>query len=263
MVPWCHECDPVERETRIHVSLDDKTGTAEQGMLYGTPGLRFRDGYGFALEVDGVPDRLSGIDVARAVFLGGEGRVSFRKDISANTLPAFSQFRAHYENATTARLPSGIRLQLMTPAWLSPDAESPHAGWLPSWAHDGRHPGLPKGLRLRLVGVCLSRAIAVSGWDMQWQGRGGPRAVRRLAPAGSIYYVALEDDHGKPVTDAKTFVDVAAALWARAIESAPVNGVRSNKLREQHLAHPEHDGFGRMLPGFFWTTQNSHEESAT
>lgn len=247
--------EPIEYETRIHVSMDDCTGTAEQGMLYGTPGLRFREGFGFGLGLSGVPERLAGVDVSRMVFLGGEGRSSVRHDID-DVLPRFSTYQQYYETAGENH-PTGLRLQLMTPAWLSPDALPSEPGWLPSWWQSGEHPALPVGIRLHLVAACLPRAIGISGWDLQWQGRGGPRVVRRLARAGSIYYFELHDEKGNAIKSPDAFLEVAAKLWAQPIEMPAANSERSEKLRQQHLAPPAHDGFGRVLPGYFWTNKDS------
>jgi len=250
--------EPLEPETRLHVSIDDTTLTAESGMLYGTPGLRFADGFGFALNVDHVPAHLTNLPLPRVVFLGGEGRVSLRKEFDKDVLPKFNEHRCKYEEAARKK-PRGLRLQLLTPAWLSPEGLAGTRGWLPSWWEKGDHPLLPPGIRLHLVAVCAPRPTVISGWDMQWKGRGGPRRVRRLAPAGSIYYFELRDDNGQIITDPTKLVDVAERLWAQPIEM-PTSDKRNEQWRKEHLAHPAQDGFGRILPGFFWSSQHEPQQ---
>jgi CRISPR-associated protein Cmr3 len=73
-----------------------------------------------------------------------------------------------------------LRLQLATPAIFA-------AGWRPGWLNEalqGAPPLLP-GLTLQLVGAAVPRREAVSGWDYQAR---GPKRVRWMAPAGSVYF---------------------------------------------------------------------------
>ena len=72
-----------------------------------------------------------------------------------------------------------ITMTLATPAFF-------RDGWKPGWL-DEQLTGSPvqDGPRLALVGVCIQRWRAVSGWSYK---SGGPKPIRRLVPAGGVYY---------------------------------------------------------------------------
>jgi CRISPR-associated protein Cmr3 len=100
-----------------------------------------------------------------------------------------------------------IRLVLATPAIFSP-------GWKPAWLNQ-RLEGTPPGSRVlvRLVGVANYRWKAVSGWSLaRVNGRGeldaagkpGPKAIRRMVPAGSTYFFELVS--GDPASLADTWL---------------------------------------------------------
>jgi CRISPR-associated protein Cmr3 len=59
-------------------------------------------------------------------------------------------------------------------------------GWKPGWLHEGLK-GRPfnGGPRLTLIGVCIQRWRAVSGWSYK---DGGPKPIRRVVPAGGVYF---------------------------------------------------------------------------
>ena len=64
-------------------------------------------------------------------------------------------------------------------------------GWRPGWLND-QLTGSPwkDAPELRLVGVCIQRWRAVSGWSsaaLPNQPR-GPKPVKRMVPAGGVYF---------------------------------------------------------------------------
>ena len=62
-------------------------------------------------------------------------------------------------------------------------------GWKPAWLHGGRPPGLHEraDVKLTLVSACVPRWRPISGWNFE-AGKMGPKAARRLAPAGSVFF---------------------------------------------------------------------------
>lgn len=76
-----------------------------------------------------------------------------------------------------------MRLYLASPA----DFDT----WLPDWLDSQTLCGTPpacEGLKLQLVAARLERWQAVSGWDYQQR---APKRLRRLVPAGSVYYFRI------------------------------------------------------------------------
>jgi CRISPR-associated protein Cmr3 len=62
-------------------------------------------------------------------------------------------------------------------------------------------------LRLKLVSACTDRWKPISGWSLEKVSR-GPKAIRRLVPAGSVYFFeVLSGDAG----------DLAKNLWLRSV----------------------------------------------
>ena len=218
---------PIEREARVHVGIDDDSLTAQPEALFGSVGLRFREGFELAVEVadrrthppNGSPSE------ARLLILGGESRVSTLSTAEGAVFPAFETWRPRIEKrvedlASRSRETGtalGLRLQLLAPASFG--------GWRPrEWPE-------PLG-KLPLAAVAISGFEAVSGWDLQ---RRRPRAVRRLVPAGSVYTFG-------PIGSSEALLELCEALWGRSLCA----GLEGDP--ESFLAPPEHDGYGTVLP---------------
>jgi CRISPR-associated protein Cmr3 len=82
--------------------------------------------------------------------------------------------------------------------------------------------------KLVLRAAFVDRPIAVSGWDLA---EGRPKRTDRMAPAGSVFFVARRDGGTFGEQDAR-------ALWLAAI------GGRTE------------EGFGRVVPGI-WTAERA------
>jgi CRISPR-associated protein Cmr3 len=199
-------------ETRMHVRVDAGTQTAAEGMLFQTGGREFmrikppkrqEEGQAEKLkEEQPADDRLPATrrlaDAVRLALacasddkadaqlhagvgpMGGERRLARWRRV-AGELPEWP-----------AGLPEQIvkdgacRLLLLTPACFE-------AGLLPTWAQGG---ALPTWLNSAALGLCVSveavvlgRYQAVSGWDFE---HNQPKAVRKLAPAGAVYFLKLD-----------------------------------------------------------------------
>lgn len=141
--------------------------------------------------------------------LGGEGRFAWIEPTSFWPTIAEAVAEALID---TQR----VRLILATPAIFA-------GGWQPGWLDaktlEGSPPGVPE-VRLKLCAAALDRWQAVSGWDLV---ANQPRAVRRLVPAGAVYWFTV-----------LTGAEHMARLWLQPISD-----------QEQD----RRDGFGLVLPG--------------
>ncbi|MBU0551259.1 type III-B CRISPR module-associated protein Cmr3 [Myxococcota bacterium] len=186
---------PLAVEERVHVAIDEATGRPKDGALFSTQGLRFQDeeGHRFGVVFGCADPRIK----PGALHLGGERRISFLSslgDAVAPKPPEVSWGRR-------------LRLILTTPAIFE-------AGWRPS---DAQLAGA------KLVGAVVGRPEVISGWDFE---RPGPKMCRRMAPAGSVYWVDLPEE-----------VDVVAwvkARWMSCLSDDPQDRA---------------DGFGLCLVG--------------
>jgi len=150
-----------DSEERVHVGIDSDTLTAEDGNLFMTHMRRFTARVGnefqrFALLAWTTAD----LSQKLATF-GGERRLS-------RVVPVQTALPKPPE-------PVGNRLRvvLLTPGLFAD-------GWRPSTQLGGA----------KLVAACVGRPSSVSGWDYD---KGGPKASRRLTPAGSVYWLEFSN----------------------------------------------------------------------
>jgi hypothetical protein len=196
-------------ESRMHVVMDDASGAAMGGGLFRTAGVRLPEGFAYAFRLrGGRRPILNG--ASKMVQLGGESRQAELCEADG-LFPAFDA--ARFQKAAPE---SGyLRLQLLTPGWFAGD-----------WP---THPTWERGLKV--VAMCLGRYQAFSGW------RGDqPREVRRVVPAGSVYWIGGAD--GKPLSK-DCLMELAKAYWLQPIEKRAVGGAEPHRL-----------GYGLCLPGF-------------
>lgn len=175
-----------KRETRLGIALDPGSRTAEDGALYTTEVVSFRNGAGFVVGLDGVADLLPDDGLLR---LGGDGRGARYRRLNAFAAPA------------AAPVSKRFRLVLATPGLFS-------GGWLPERVTrqpDGSFRLHGDGFSARLASAAVARHDVVSGWDLaSWQ----PKTAERVAPAGSVYWFdEFDGDAGKLAAW------VAGGLW--------------------------------------------------
>jgi hypothetical protein len=278
------------REQRMHVVLEDERKTAEAGQLFSSGGLRLREGWKLVLEVENnSPQQLP--PGLRLTLLGGESRSSYlevddlqRHQTTPGLLPPFDRVDELYQ--TEAHDAGGLRLQLLTPAFLPASSSvgpSPLAAthgapaWLPSWLvhaepEAGVHPALKsfgeEGITLKLKAVCLQGMGIVSGWNLQGnsisrttksgirQRTGTPREVRRLVPAGTVYFFdILKDGSPLPPSELQRYLPkLCRALWGGFLDPhGPGEALHSNLA--EFRAPASFDGYGQILPGYWKKSQ--------
>jgi len=184
-------------ESRMHVSIASETGTGVPGALFQTSGLEFvqretddreiypklKDAKSLALVVETGAALKPGLG-----FLGGERRV-VQWQPSKNSLPACP------DDVRKKIMTKGTcRLMLLTPAIFE-------HGYKPHWILK-QH-----GVQATVMAAAVQRYQTVSGWDYKER---KPKATRRLAPAGSVYYLKLD---GRP----DNINDFVNSLWMQNI----------------------------------------------
>ncbi len=180
---------PEERRAHLAMQLGERVG--EEGALFETAGHRFLLGPDRALP----PRRFAlalragvgkgGLALRREVApLGGERRLArWRPDPQGWPDPPQGLFE---EIAATGR----ARLVLLTPALFS-------GGALPGWNGGALPVAGCEEVTATVRGAVVPRAEVVSGWDLSADNgagkkRGRPKPTRRLASAGSVYFLDLE-----------------------------------------------------------------------
>jgi CRISPR-associated protein Cmr3 len=210
---------PLPVDTRTHVALDPSTLAAYEGQLFQSAGPDFEAqqikphreiaGRGWLARRHALLVRFSEALAPSLLRLGGEGRL-------ANVSPcdAWPEISDGLKSALEAS--QRIRLILATPALFD-------GGWKPGWINSdwkGSPPQCP-GLVLRLRAAAVERWQPISGWDMKER---KPKAIRRLAPAGSVYWFEIIE---------------APNDWIDALWLSPISDTEQDRR----------DGFGLSAPG--------------
>jgi CRISPR-associated protein Cmr3 len=171
-------------ETRAHLAIQPGERVGIDGMFFQTSGLRFLqkgdsllEPRRFALSLACQGANIAGRDLKmerQIAPLGGERRL-------ARWSPASKEW---------PRLPATVRekiiatrrarLILLTPALFE-------KGALPGW-NESAWP-LGGTVKAKVRAACVPRPAVVSGWDLA---KGRPKATKRLALAGSVYFVELD-----------------------------------------------------------------------
>lgn len=204
------------QETRDHVCLDADTGAAAEGQIFATAGLNVAhlSRYGVAGSAP-FRERFAEISLSARVMiyetafehvnslntwhpLGGERRlVHWQRTEAGNLWKCSTPVKSALEGAAR------ICMVLASPAIFT-------GGWKPGWLQDGLE-GTPPGtgVKLRLVGVSHARWKAVSGWSLAPPR--GPKPIRRMVPAGSVYFFEkVQGDGGMLATNG----------WLRSVSDA-------------------------------------------
>lgn len=157
------------REQRTHVRISPETQTASEGALFQTQGLEFstraRDRLGLAVATG---ETLH----PGLIQFGGEGRLATWRRCSAQ----FPKWPEGLKDTIAAQ--KACRVVLLTPAHFE-------AGFVPTWLCQSRHSVTPQ-----IDAIALTRFQVVSGWDYE---RRRPKPTRRLAPAGSVFFLRLNE----------------------------------------------------------------------
>lgn len=164
---------------RSHVQIEPATRAAAEGKLFQTRGYEYlrgdaglsgtsRLGLLFATNAP----LANGVDP-----FGGERRMARWRQ----TDTCFPKLDAELLECIVAH--GGCRVILLTPAWFE-------QGWKPS----DLFTGLGSGVTATLVGAAVGRPHTVSGWDLSL---GAAKPSRRLAPAGSVYFLQIDGDRDK------------------------------------------------------------------
>lgn len=210
------------QETRDHVCLDAERGAAAEGQIFASSNLnvthlprfyvkgseeekkakRFQERFAEVTLSTRItmPDSETALTIGQQFGiwhpLGGERRLVHWKQAPSDLWKCPDDIRDALKDATK------VRMVLATPAVFKD-------GWKPGWLTNGLE-GELSGVKLKLVGVSNGRWKAVSGWSLAPPR--GPKPIRRMVPAGSVYYFEVV----KP-GDAAPLAD----LWLQPVSDDP------------------------------------------
>jgi CRISPR-associated protein Cmr3 len=204
--------------------------------LYSSSGVRYADDVAIGAEVTH-----SLTEPKHQLFvLGGETRPVTRRP--GMKFPAFDKDLYRQALGKDKKRPPGLLLMLVTPASFSTKEGDHGPGWLPSWLKEGT--GEIEGTRLTLETIATDRFVPLSGWSMAHRDKANPqgkqRAVRRLVPAGTVYFLRPEK------ADQDAWVRLCEHFWGQPIDKSEIGDEKAL------LAAPWRDGYGMVIPGLYW-----------
>jgi len=185
------------KEDRTNVTILSESGAAEEARLFTTTGLDF-----VRKPKEGASEgRLSQMRIGVRVNFGEYALLPERLLVPLGGERRLAEVRTAKADKGFWEVPKGLpwagkkwlRMVLATPAVFE-------RGWLPGWLQekDGKLTGtIPgSGVSVRLVSAVVGRWKPLSGWSYE-KGRNGPKALRRMVPAGSVYFFeVLEGGEG-------------------------------------------------------------------
>jgi len=194
---------------RDHVALDAGRGAAAEGNIFATANLHVTHLPRFGTKPDDkklkfgerftqvelsvrVEAGESGLGVSNLSLwhpLGGERRLVHWQQCQR----AVTGWECPQAIREALASTSHVRMILATPAIFA-------GGWKPGWLNEQLE-GTPPGcaVKLKLVGVSNGRWKAVSGWSLAPPR--GPKAIRRMVPAGSVYFFTCEPGAAAKLAD--------------------------------------------------------------
>lgn len=200
-----HFIAPFARDERTHVAIDSGRGVAKDKALFSTESLVFPEEMSMlaAIEFKGTGEKIWSEHFSAIHSLGGKRRLAHFSAVQNDGMwecpdeVLSSVDGAHY-----------IRMVLATPAYFS-------KGWLPKWL-DGElktTEDFSENVQLQLLWACVPRWEPVSGWSYSVHERNGKRekAVRRMAPAGSVYFFKVIKGNPQDLVNQKWLASVSDA----------------------------------------------------
>ena len=195
--------DGPQPDRRIHVKIDPTNFTGEDSMLFATSGLTFwrQDKNSDdqsppelsktkKLLLAVAVDELNALSIGEGLApLGGERRLMRWHEIKSIKGEDLLKPKKGLDHLADRITQNGghCRLVLLTPAYFKD-------GWLPGDF------GEKAGTTVTLEAAAVPKPIVVSGWDFASKPP-GPKPTRRLAPAGSVYFVKVEGDIEQWIND--------------------------------------------------------------
>jgi CRISPR-associated protein Cmr3 len=210
-------------DRRTHTAIDENTYSSKDEALFEVESVVVPSDVSLLAEVQwpeqGLewPERLSVIH-----SLGGKRRLAHFQEWEG---PSFGSCPEEISKALDQR--KYVRMVLVTPAYFA-------KGWRPGWLDEKLETNekWPYGVKLKLRWACVPGWLPISGWSYSnnRNGSGREKAVRRMVPAGSVYFFEVKDGNPR---------DLAEKGWLATV---------SDKDRRKGTFDAE-DGFGLAIWG--------------
>lgn len=172
-----------KHEVRIGLERDAASRTTKEGALYSPRFVRLKPGVSLVMSITGLP---SGWEIPTLLPLGGENRLADCRGCDVLSLPDFVRGSADtlVSNATARK---EVAVTLLSPL-LPEDADGREPGQV-----ETPRPGQPffgcEGTTV--ISGCVGKPQTLGGWNSLER---RPLDLRPVLPAGSVWFVEVEDD---------------------------------------------------------------------
>lgn len=211
-----HFIEKFPREERVHTAIDHTTYTAEDQKLFSTESIILPDGMSMLVAVDVSQSNIDWPrDLSLVHSLGGKRRLAH---FSADNHETSAYWKCPESILNAVKEKTYIRMVLATPAYFS-------KGWLPGGFNEELvyENAWESGVNLRLLSACIPRWQPVSGWRygeipedhskensaQKNEKTGREKPVRRLVPAGSVYFFEVTKGNAEDLVKLKWLASVS------------------------------------------------------
>jgi len=228
------------REERVHTAIDHKSYTAQDQQLFSTESIILPDGMSMLAAVELSTSKIDWPGELSLIHsLGGKRRLAHFSEVVDNHNDSSTPWKCPESILNVVGGKTYIRMVLATPAYFA-------KGWLPGGFNEELvyENAWGSGVNLKLLSACISKWQPVSGWrygqimETDTKGKsadkseqsGREKSIRRLVPAGSVYFFEIESGNAE---------DLVKKMWLVSV---------SDKNRRK-AAFDDEDGFGLALWG--------------
>ncbi|MDR0123015.1 type III-B CRISPR module-associated protein Cmr3 [Bacillus pumilus] len=213
----------LQRQERTQIEVETGSKRAKDQHLFSTESLLFPDDFKLEAGIDLSTEESEELKPFSGIHpIGGERRLAHIED-----RPHVYQQNWTCPDAIKESLKNKpyVRMILATPAYFS-------KGWQPGWLDEQlmSKPLFDTNVRLKLVWASVPYWQPISGWSLANKDKGREKAIRRLVPAGSVYFFTVEE--GDPA-------ELAEKMWLQSVSDR-------NRRKE---AFDREDGCGLALWG--------------
>ncbi len=166
--------DMILSENKIGIRINSSTNSVKDECLYRMNMLRM-DKVRICIELEGLDIPSNGF-----IKLGGEGKSCVYKELADKE----KMFNCDLKEKR-------FKIYLATPTIFK-------NGWIPSWIDKDSLEGEYKGIKVKLLSVCIGKHEYVGGYDIKNK---CPKEMMKAVPAGSIYYFQLKEGNIEGVMD--------------------------------------------------------------
>lgn len=166
--------DIFDYEMRVGIGIDSEKNKNKEGLLYTIGLVKLNKGWSLCANVE----NLSALPESGLIRFGGANRVCEYNTLSIDLFKYY--FDKMDEIKKIIKESQSFKMIFLTPALFN-------NGWISNRFNENFELQI-NNIKIRLISAAIKRGENISGWDLA---KNKAKAMRRLIPAGSVYYFKL------------------------------------------------------------------------